>query len=188
MKCVQNVNLLAEQSGKWKPSLSSPGPHQITLSQEPCSNQTSSISGEAKMQLIHQAQQSEGTRQLLHTSKTPQNQDNMPVQTTTPSSKHKKQEFNVEIIPDIPEATQPRHSPSKVNDQIYPESGRDRDNTSEKAKLTLALISDPRVCDASRLSQDERMCVMEEAVKARALVATMVFQDGTTQLDPEQVG
>lgn len=75
-----------------------------------------------------------------------------------------------------------------MKEQIYPETDKPGDMTSETTKPTLALISDPRVCDTSRLSQGDRVCVLEEALRARALVVTMVYQDGTTQLDPEQVG
>lgn len=91
----------------------------------------------------------------------------------------------MEIISNIPKAAQKSCSASEVNDL---ETDKPGDKTSETTKRTLALISDPRVCDTSRLSQEERVCVLEEAVRARALVVTMVYQDGTTQLDPEQVG
>lgn len=57
-----------------------------------------------------------------------------------------------------------------------------------KAYLTTVMTSDPRVKDAGRISQEERGRILEEASEARALVLTMVYQDGTTQLDPEQVG
>ncbi|KAL0970169.1 hypothetical protein UPYG_G00238310 [Umbra pygmaea] len=48
------------------------------------------------------------------------------------------------------------------------------------------MTSDPRVKDAGRLSVEERVVVLEEARQASALVLTMVYQDGTTQMDPEQ--
>ena len=41
--------------------------------------------------------------------------------------------------------------------------------------------------DAVKLGPEERGRVLQEARRAQALVLTMVFQDGTTQLDPEQV-
>ncbi|XP_028822524.1 DNA polymerase nu-like [Denticeps clupeoides] len=53
-------------------------------------------------------------------------------------------------------------------------------------RLSLPLTSDPCVCDAGRLTGQERRALLEEASRARALVLTMVYQDGSTQLDPEQ--
>lgn len=181
---MQNVTLPAKRSGKWEPRQSSQGTPEI----ESCSNRNSSVSGDAKVQLIHQAQQSRGRSQFLHPLKSIQNQEEMPVQTMTPLRECTKHESNVEIIPDIPKAARQRRSASEVNEQIHPDRDRDGDKTKETTKCTLALTSDPRVCDASRLSQEERMCVLEEAASARVLVVTMVYQDGTTQLDPEQVG
>lgn len=67
-------------------------------------------------------------------------------------------------------------------------SGGELQNQSKVSCLTTAITSDPRVRDARKLSQEERVRVLEEAGQARALVLTMVYQDGTTQLDPEQVG
>lgn len=55
------------------------------------------------------------------------------------------------------------------------------------ANLTTALTSDPKVKDSGRLNKEERVQVLEEAGQAKVLVLTMVYQDGTTQLDPEQV-
>uniref|UniRef100_A0A3P8ZGS3 DNA-directed DNA polymerase n=1 Tax=Esox lucius TaxID=8010 RepID=A0A3P8ZGS3_ESOLU len=55
-----------------------------------------------------------------------------------------------------------------------------------KACLTTAITSDPRVRDAGKLSIEERGRALEEAGEAGALVLTMVYQDGTTQMDPEQ--
>lgn len=49
------------------------------------------------------------------------------------------------------------------------------------------LISDPRIKDFGKLNQDEKMQLLEEAGQAKTLVLTMVYEDGATQLDPEQV-
>lgn len=177
-ECVQGVT---KQCGRWEP------PH-VTQSQEPCSNQTSGISGAALVRPIHQAQQSKGTRRLLNQLKSPPNQHSTPVQTTTSIRGRKKQVSKVkETISSLPKAALQRHSASDVKEQIHLETDRDGDKTSEATKRTLALTSDPRVCDASRLSQEERTCALEEAASARALVVTMVYKDGSTQLDPEQV-
>ncbi|XP_061106699.1 DNA polymerase nu [Conger conger] len=46
--------------------------------------------------------------------------------------------------------------------------------------------SDPAVRDVSRLSREERARVLQEAASAPALVLTMVYQDGSTQLCPLQ--
>ncbi|XP_047675713.1 DNA polymerase nu [Tachysurus fulvidraco] len=177
VKRAQNLTLPAEYNGKWEPPLRSHGFPQITLSHEPCINQTSYISGEAEVQFIPQAQQSKATRQLLYMQKTTQNQHIMPEQT----------ESNVDISSNIPKSAQQKQSALEPNEQIHVERVMGADKTSEQDhKCTLALISDPRVCDASRLSHQQRTRVLEEAEETRALVATMVYQDGTTQLDPEQ--
>uniref|UniRef100_W5M2M0 DNA-directed DNA polymerase n=1 Tax=Lepisosteus oculatus TaxID=7918 RepID=W5M2M0_LEPOC len=42
------------------------------------------------------------------------------------------------------------------------------------------------VCDASRLSQEERALVLRETAQASVIVLTMVYQDGTAQLNAEQ--
>lgn len=181
VECVQSVTLPAKRSGKWEPP-------NVTLSQKPHTNQTSSISGDTKVQLIYQAQQSKGTRQFLTSQKCTQNQIKMLVQIANPLRECKKQESKVEFISDIPKAAQQTSSASEMTEQINPERDRDEDKTSKSTKHTLALTSDPRVCDASRLSQEEQICLLQEAARARALVVTMVYQDGTTLLDPEQVG
>lgn len=53
--------------------------------------------------------------------------------------------------------------------------------------LTTTLTSDPRVKDCGKLNSDEKMEILESSRRAKALVLTLVYQDGTTQLDPEQV-
>ncbi len=66
-------------------------------------------------------------------------------------------------------------------------NGGDPQNQSKAGCLTATLTSDPRVKDSGKLNQDEKMQVLEKAGKAKALVLTLVYRDGTTQLDPEQV-
>ncbi|XP_068612187.1 DNA polymerase nu [Brachionichthys hirsutus] len=46
--------------------------------------------------------------------------------------------------------------------------------------------ADPRVKDCGKLDAEEKKEILEEAGKAKVLVVTLVHQDGTTQLDPEQ--
>eukprot|EP00064_Thunnus_orientalis_P018935 superscaffoldBa00004533_g19044 len=60
-------------------------------------------------------------------------------------------------------------------------------NRPKASCLTATLTSDPRVKDSGKLSPDEKMRMLEKAEQAKALVLTMVYRDGTTQLDPEQV-
>ncbi|XP_042368648.1 DNA polymerase nu [Plectropomus leopardus] len=61
------------------------------------------------------------------------------------------------------------------------------DNKQSKAGcLTASLTSDPRVKDSGKMNQHEKMRMLEMAGKTKALMLTLVYRDGTTQLDPEQ--
>jgi len=53
--------------------------------------------------------------------------------------------------------------------------------------LPASLIFDARVKDSGKLNPEERTQMLERAGEAKVLVLTMVYRDGTTQLDPEQV-
>lgn len=53
--------------------------------------------------------------------------------------------------------------------------------------LPATLMFDPRVKEFGKLNPQEKTEILEMAGKARALVLTLVYRDGTTQLDPEQV-
>lgn len=53
--------------------------------------------------------------------------------------------------------------------------------------LPTTLMFDPRVKDFGKLNPEEKMEISKMARKARVLVLTLVYRDGTTQLDPEQV-
>lgn len=66
-------------------------------------------------------------------------------------------------------------------------NGGEPHNQSKVSYLTATVTSDPRVKDCGKLNPDERMEMVDKAGKAKALVLTLVYQDGTTQLDPEQV-
>ncbi|KAK5858675.1 hypothetical protein PBY51_002796 [Eleginops maclovinus] len=57
---------------------------------------------------------------------------------------------------------------------------------SKASCVTATLASDPRVKDSGKMNPDERMQMLEEGRKSEALVLTLVYRDGTTQLDPEQ--
>uniref|UniRef100_A0A3Q0SH24 Polymerase (DNA directed) nu n=1 Tax=Amphilophus citrinellus TaxID=61819 RepID=A0A3Q0SH24_AMPCI len=73
-----------------------------------------------------------------------------------------------------------------------PKSFSEAVNTSEPLThsragcLTASLTSDSRVKDAGKLNPDEKVQMFEMAVQAKVVVLTMVYQDGSTQLDPEQ--
>ncbi|XP_030609103.1 DNA polymerase nu isoform X2 [Archocentrus centrarchus] len=73
-----------------------------------------------------------------------------------------------------------------------PKSFSEAVNTSEPPThsragcLTASLTSDSRVKDAGKLNPDEKVQMFEMAVQAKVVVLTMVYQDGSTQLDPEQ--
>jgi len=65
--------------------------------------------------------------------------------------------------------------------------GNELQNQSKAGCLTATLTSDPRVKDSWKMNPDEKMQMLERAGKTKALVLTLVYRDGTTQLDPEQV-
>ncbi|XP_055085223.1 DNA polymerase nu [Periophthalmus magnuspinnatus] len=70
---------------------------------------------------------------------------------------------------------------------LRPNNKELRNRTKSKpGSLTSSLTSDPRVKDASRISKDAMHSIVKKAQQSKALVLTMVFRDGTTQLDPEQ--
>ncbi|KAL4660914.1 DNA polymerase nu isoform X2 [Arapaima gigas] len=53
-------------------------------------------------------------------------------------------------------------------------------------KSSVFLTSDPQVQDVGRLSEEEQTQVLLEVTKMPVLILTIVYQDGTTQLDPDQ--
>lgn len=65
--------------------------------------------------------------------------------------------------------------------------GPEPSNQSKAGSLTATLTSDPRVKDSGKMNLDEKTQTLERAKKAEALVLTLVYRDGTTQFDPEQV-
>ncbi|XP_070786310.1 DNA polymerase nu [Enoplosus armatus] len=65
-------------------------------------------------------------------------------------------------------------------------NGEEPRNQSKACCLSATLTSDPRVKDSGKLSPDEKMQMLEKAGKAKVLVLTLLYRDGTTQLDPEQ--
>lgn len=65
--------------------------------------------------------------------------------------------------------------------------GSEPQNQPKASCLSATLTSDARIKDSGKLNPGEKMQMLEKAGKAKALVLTLVYQDGTTQLDPEQV-
>ncbi|XP_073330734.1 DNA polymerase nu [Pagrus major] len=64
--------------------------------------------------------------------------------------------------------------------------GGELQNQSKAGCLTAALTSDPRVRDCGKLNPEEKMVMLKKAGEAKALVLTLVYRDGTTQLDADQ--
>ncbi|XP_037613761.1 DNA polymerase nu isoform X3 [Sebastes umbrosus] len=65
-------------------------------------------------------------------------------------------------------------------------NGNEPRSQSKAGCLTATLTSDPRVKDAGKMNPGERMQTLEKTKETEALVLTLVYRDGTTQLDPEQ--
>lgn len=104
-----------------------------------------------------------------------------------PQKESKRQGRNKPNNFKLPKPSDPSMSGSKISYQMSSETDIKEDGTTATSRGAFSLISDPRVCDTGRLSQEDRECMLEEVGKAKALVFTMVYQDGTIQLDPEQV-
>ncbi|KAM3590202.1 uncharacterized protein V6R79_005780 [Siganus canaliculatus] len=83
----------------------------------------------------------------------------------------------------------PKHrkcrSDQGLNGPKKPQPGEPQ-NQSKASCLTTTLTSDPRVKDGGALDPDEKRRLLEKARKAKAVVLTLIYRDGTTQLDPEQ--
>ncbi|XP_017288658.2 DNA polymerase nu [Kryptolebias marmoratus] len=62
----------------------------------------------------------------------------------------------------------------------------DPQNQPKTGSHPATLTSDSRVKDSGQLSPEEKLQVLEDAGQAKVVLLTMVFRDGTTQLDPEQ--
>ncbi|XP_062849422.1 DNA polymerase nu [Trichomycterus rosablanca] len=177
-----------KQPVTWEPTKLSKETSKIPRSLETFTKQTastpklsspsysSSVNQGTKVQIFHQTQHNKATRQFLTPLKSAQAQG-----PTATKSKDKKHEPKVGVS-----LSDHDNAATEVKEQTHQKEDKGSSKSPEKTKLTLALTSDPRVCDASHLSEEERVCVLEEALKARALVVTMLYQDGTTQLDAEQ--
>ncbi len=168
---------------KWKP----PGPSQeapkITLSQE-LRKKTLRVL-RFPSQLFHKAKV-KGSIKLLK-PKLPQPGVKRPRHPLRPQKELKSQGCNKPNHSKSPKLSDPSLSGSKRSNEMPSETDRKEDGTTATTRGVFSLTSDPRVCDTGRLSQEERECLLEEAGKVKAFVVTMVYQDGTIQLDPEQV-
>ncbi|XP_043099806.1 DNA polymerase nu [Puntigrus tetrazona] len=103
-----------------------------------------------------------------------------------PLKELKSQECNKSDHSKSPKLSDSSRSGPKQSNDMTSETDRKEDGTTATSKGTFSLSSDPRVCDSSHLSQEKRERLLEEAGKVKAFVVTMVYQDGTIQLDPEQ--
>ncbi|XDV18567.1 hypothetical protein PO909_024228 [Leuciscus waleckii] len=162
---------------KWEP----PGPLQeapkITSSQELCDKTLRNPTFcRAKVK---------GSVQLLK-PKAPQSGVKRQRHPLRPQKETKRQGCNKPNKFKLPKPSDPNLSGSKISYQMSSETDIKEDGTTATSRGAFSLISDPRVCDTGRLSQEDRECMLEEVGKAKALVVTMVYQDGTIQLDPEQ--
>ncbi|XP_057219372.1 DNA polymerase nu [Triplophysa rosa] len=181
------VNSSTKHSSKWKP----PGPSQearkTTLSPEKSSRTLRNLSltaspASSKVQLSHKAAVKQGAVQPLKKTKAPRCEVKRPRHPLRPQ-RESSQEWKESNLSEAPRPSEA----SRIGSNTLPsETDRNEELTTATSKGAFSLTSDPRVCDTGRLSQDERERVCEEAGRAKALVVTMVYQDGTIQLDPEQ--
>lgn len=65
--------------------------------------------------------------------------------------------------------------------------GRKTHNRSKDTFSTAFLTSDPRVKDSMMLNKQEQNKMLEKASRAKVVMLTLVYRDGTSLLDPEQV-
>ncbi|XP_051984660.1 DNA polymerase nu [Xyrauchen texanus] len=103
-----------------------------------------------------------------------------------PKKESKNQECNEPNHSKSPNNTEPCQSGSSTSNQMASETDRKGEMTAGTSIASFSLTTDSRVCDTGRLSQEERECMLEETRRAKAIIVTMVYQDGTIQLDPEQ--
>ncbi|XP_077084260.1 DNA polymerase nu-like isoform X2 [Siphateles boraxobius] len=162
---------------KWEP----PGPLQeapkITSSQELCDKTLRNLTFchakiKDSVQLLKPKAPQSGVKRQRHLLR--------------PQKESKRQGCNKPNNFKLPKPSDPSLSGSKMSYQMSPETDIKEDGTTATSRGAFSLISDPRVCDTGRLSQEDRECMLEEVGKAKALVVTMVYQDGSIQLDPEQ--
>ncbi|XP_056628492.1 DNA polymerase nu-like isoform X2 [Triplophysa dalaica] len=161
--------------------------HKTTLSPEKSSRTQRNWSlttspASSKVQLSHKAAVKTGSVQPLKRTKVPRCEVQRPRHRFRPQ-RESSQEWKESNLSEAPRPSVASHIGSNT---LPSETDRNEELTTATSKGGFSLTSDPRVCDTGRLSEEERGRVCEEAGRARALVVTMVYQDGTIQLDPEQ--
>ncbi|XP_056318778.1 DNA polymerase nu [Danio aesculapii] len=167
------VTSFSKHAGRWEP----PGLSQKAMCKKTFRN------ARFPTQLLHQVKVN-GSMRMLKQRKAPQPMVKRQRHLLRPQkvSKNKKgRKLNKST-----KTSDPNLSGCKESSQILSETDRKEDGTTTTSKGAFSLISDPMVCDTGRVSQEKRECILEETEKAKAFVVTMVYQDGTTQLDPEQ--
>lgn len=181
------MNSSSKHSLKWKP----PGPSQearkITSPPEKSSRTLRKLSLTAsppgsKEQLSHQVKQ--GLVQPVKKPKAPRCEVKRQRHPFRHPFRECSQGWNETNLSEPPKPSEPSRIGS---DTLSSDADRKEERATATSKGAFNLTSDPRVCDTGRLSQEEGKRVLEEAGRAKALVVTLVYQDGTIQLDPEQV-
>lgn len=182
------MNSSTKHSLKLKPPGPSQEAHKATLSPEKSSRtlrnwSLTASTASSKVQLSHKAGVNTGSVQPLKRTKVPRCEVQRPRHRFR-AQRESSQEWKES---NLSEAPRPSVASNIGSNTLPSETDRNEELTTATSKGGFSLTSDPRVCDTGRLSQEERERVCEEAERARALVVTMVYQDGTIQLDPEQV-
>ncbi|XP_030194862.1 DNA polymerase nu isoform X1 [Gadus morhua] len=85
-----------------------------------------------------------------------------------------------------PKKKRARQGPGKITSRGAASAQKDAIRGERPADQAAGVTSDPRVKDAGRMSLEERAWLLRRVGGARATALTMVFQDGSTQFDPEQ--
>ncbi|XP_065104594.1 DNA polymerase nu [Paramisgurnus dabryanus] len=134
---------------------------------------------------VQQATVKKGPKRLLKQPNAPQC-DVKRLRHPFRSQKESSEGLNESNHSEASKPSERSHTGSPPVIPLLSEMDRKEEMTTATSKGSFNFASDPRVCDTGRLSQEERKCMLEEAGRAKAVVVTMVYQDGTIQLDPEQ--
>ncbi|XP_073716027.1 DNA polymerase nu isoform X1 [Misgurnus anguillicaudatus] len=178
------------QSGKVNPSLKHSlkcePPHRRPSQEAPkitSSSENLILTATSTSSKVQQATVKKGSKRLLKQPKAPQLDIKRPRHPFRPQIES-SQELNESNHSEASKPSEPSHTESIIS--LPSKTDKKEEMTTSTCKGTFSFVSDPRVCDTGRLSQEEQKWMLEEAGRAKALVVTMVYQDGTIQLDPEQ--